>query len=265
MKVALIGSGNMGRVLAQHLVKHCSLTIYNRGKEKGLKIAKETGASFAASSEEAVLGADFVILAMKPKDFKGIEKTVCLKKGQTLLSILAGVSLGTLRKAFGQEPSIVRMMPNTALAVSKGIIGFSQEGFLEEKIRKEIEYLFSEIGLLLWISESRMDAFAALAASSPAFVFVLMESMIESGVYLGFSAAEARDIVLSVFEGCVALLKMSAKHPAELKTQITSPAGTTIEGLKALEEGGVRSALFNALDETYQKSLKMAKESGEKG
>lgn len=264
MKIAIIGTGNMGSALARHLARYASLTICNRGKEKGQKIAKEIGAVWVDSPQEAVQEADYVLLSIKPKDLKGIEKKLFLTKKQTLISILAGVPLATLRKSFGIDPYIIRLMPNTALSVSKGVLGFSCEDALGDPIKKEVTQLFSELGLLLWIPESKMEAFAALAASSPAFVFLFIESMIESGIYLGLSMGESKEIVLSVLEGCIALLKHTLKHPAELKMEITSPGGTTIEGIRSLEEGGVRAAIFHALDATYQKSLQMGRESGEK-
>ena len=254
MKIALIGCGNMGSALARHLAKHYSLTLCNRGKEKGQKLAKEVGAAWAASPAEAVKGADFVVLAIKPKDLSFLSSQISLNKDQTLLSVLAGTSFSLLREKF-PEPMIVRMMPNLAVTIGKGIVGFAEEEGSEGKQKHEIEKMFSSLGLLCFISENKMDAFAALAASSPAFVFVIMEAMMEAGVSLGFSFPESREIVTAVFEGCAQLLKELPNHPAELKLQITSPGGTTIAGIQALESGGVRSALFEALNATYQKHV----------
>jgi pyrroline-5-carboxylate reductase len=263
MKIAMIGCGMMGSTLARQLAKKSSLTIYSRTQDKVKALASEIGAKLTASASEAVSGADVVILAVKPKDFQKAASSFSLTKDQILFSVLTGVSLPMLRKTF-PEGKLVRMMPNTALSVGKGIIGFAEEGDLGQVGRSQVEALFKELGLLLWVPDEKMEAFAAHAASSPAFVFLLMEAMVEAGVYLGFSSHESFDIVLSVFEGCVQLLKESKKSPALLKSEITSPGGTTIEGIKALEEKGVRAALFNALEETWLKGLRM-KAASEKG
>ncbi len=259
MKIAIIGCGSMGSALARHLSKHASLILCDRGKEKGQALAKEIGAHFIESPGDAIKDAEWVILAIKPKDLKLLAPQLTLTKDQTLFSVLSGATIATLKKLF-VKPSVIRMMPNTAVSIGKGIIGFAEEEGLEESKKQKIEKQFSSLGLLHWIPENKMDAFAALAASSPAFGFVIMEAMMDAGVSLGFSAKESRDIVLSVFEGCVALLKDSSKHPAELKLQITSPGGTTIEGIYALEAGGIRKSMFDAMTATYLKGVKMSHE-----
>ncbi len=252
MNVTIIGSGNMGSALAKHLAKDYSLTLCNRNKEKGQKVAKEVGARFLESPQEAVKEADWVILAIKPKDLHDFGSQVSLTKNQILLSVLGGVSLDSLKQTFSKS-CVVRMMPNTAVTTGKGIMGLAEDGMLDVEKKQEIEKMFSGIGHLFWIPDSKMNAFAAFAASSPAFGFVIMEAMMESGIALGFSAIESRQITTAVFEGCVALLQASPKHPAELKLQIASPGGTTIAGLYALEAGGVRKAIFDAMFATYNK------------
>ncbi len=262
MKIAIIGCGNMGSALARHLslAKGVSLILCDRGKEKGPALAKELGAQLVESPGEAIKQADWVILAIKPKDLAHLAPQLAFTKEQTLFSVLSGATIATLKNLFA-KPSIIRMMPNTAVSIGKGIIGFAEGEGIEEQNKQEIEKMFSSLGLLYWIPESKMDAFAALAASSPAFGFVIMEAMMDSGVSLGFSASQSREIVISVFEGCVALLKASPhKHPAELKLQITSPGGTTIEGIAALEAGGIRKSMFDAMVATHQKGIRMSHE-----
>ena len=255
MKISLIGSGNMGSLLAKHFahIQGVSLVLCNRDRAKGEKIAQELGASSEGALEKAIEGADWILLAVKPKDLKDIAvKHLPLKQNQGIISILAGTSLDMLRKAF-PGAHVVRMMPNLALSVQKGILGFAEDGTLEEKQKEDIQRLFRGLGLLLWLPESKMEAFASLAASSPAFVFVMMEAMIEAGIFLGFQAGEARKIVLAVFEGCVALLQDPSAQPVDLKLKIASPAGMTIAGLRKLEAGGIRAAIADALEAAYHR------------
>lgn len=258
MNIALIGCGTMGAALARHLAKHSVLSLCDRNPEKGKKLAKEIGALWVDTAHEAVLGADFVILAVKPKDFLALAEKLPIKQTQTVFSVLSGTTLAALKKAFPLAAARIRMMPNLALTVGKGIIGFSEEGNLESERKKEIDALFSSLGLLLWIPENKMEAFASFAASSPAFGFVVLEAMMEGGIHLGFTVAESRKIVLEVFEGCVALLKATHHHPAELKNMISSPGGTTIAGLRELEAAGIRMALMNALDASWKRGIEVS-------
>jgi pyrroline-5-carboxylate reductase len=259
MKIALIGCGHMGSALARHLVRSYRLTIYTRNQEKGKKIAADLGASWADSPMEAVKGADIVILAVQPRDLSLLSSTLELTQKQIAISVLAGISISRLNKCF-PDALIVRMMPNLAITAKKGLIGFAEDGTLPESKKIEIEKMFSGMGLLQWISEKQMHAFSALAASSPAFVFTMMEAMIDAGIYLGFSSGVTEEMVLNVFEGCLALLQAKHGHPADLKKQIMSPGGMTITGIRALESGGIRKNIFDALDASYRRSMEMSQE-----
>lgn len=259
MNIALIGCGHMGSALAKHLARHYRLTIYTRNKEKGQKVAAETGAIWADTPAEAVKDADVVVLAVQPKDLAVLSSTIELSSKQVALSVLAGIPISRLKKSF-PEALIVRMMPNLAITARKGIIGLCEDGTLTIAKKADIEKMFAGIGLLLWTSEKQMHAFSALAASSPAFVFVMMEAMIDAGISLGFSSEIAEEMVCSVFEGCSALLQAKKESPGVLKKQITSPGGMTIAGIRALESAGIRKAVFDAFDASYRRSIEMSQE-----
>lgn len=259
MKVALIGCGHMGSALARHLVGRYPLTIYTRNVEKGKKIAADIGALWATSPMEAAREADVVILAVQPRDLTALSSTMELKSGQIALSVLAGISISRLSRCF-PDAAIVRMMPNLAITAKKGLIGFAEDGHLPDAMKIEIEKMFSDMGMLQWIAEKQMHAFSALAASSPAFVFTMMEAMIDAGIYLGLSSVATEEMVLHVFQGCISLLQAKHGHPGELKKQIMSPGGMTIAGIRALESAGIRKAVFDALDAACRRSLEMAQE-----
>ncbi len=255
MKITVIGSGNMGGAFIRFLSKGHEVVVCDRGSGRGEALAKEVGAVYMLDVKEAVKSADIVILAIKPKDLEDLTPVLSsvLVSTQLLISLLVGISITNLKKIF-PKVSVIRLMPNTAISVSQGILGFSAEDLLPpQKIL--LESVFSSLGLVLWILESKMEAFASLAASSPAFIFVLLESMIDSGVSIGFSVPEAKKIVLKVLEGCVALLRETDLSAQELKWQISSPGGTTIAGLKALEESTFRMGIWHAIEASYQKSF----------
>jgi pyrroline-5-carboxylate reductase len=144
-------------------------------------------------------------------------------------------------------------MPNLALTCGAGVIG-CMESSLSPENRHAIETLLKGTGLVVWLPEQKLDALAAFAGSGPAFIFVLIEAMIDSGVFLGFSAMEAKEFALQTLQGAIELLRHTGKTPSELKWQIAVPKGTTIAGLKALEQEGLRHAIFSAFIATYNRA-----------
>jgi pyrroline-5-carboxylate reductase len=143
-------------------------------------------------------------------------------------------------------------MPNLALNCGESAIGLTTEDSFSKLELNEINSLCEYLGKSYWIPESKFNAFTSLGGSGTAFIFALIESMVEAGISMGFSAAEAQDIVQQTIKGSLALLDNTQKHPAELKWQVTSPGGTTIAGLRKFEEFGVRAGVMNTFLAAYQ-------------
>jgi pyrroline-5-carboxylate reductase len=257
MNIAVIGCGIMGGAFAKYFAKKHSVTLCDRDKTKTIALAKEIGANFEENLSTAVQEADVILLAIKPKDLQSVAKTIAgsFIEEKILVSILAGTPLSLLKRNF-PKGIIVRSMPNLALIFGQGIMGLVENG-LSAQLKQRIDSLLEGIGLVVWMSEDKIDALTALSSSGIGFVLVMIEAMIDGGVYLGFTAKESRDLVLKTIEGTVALMRESDKHPAELKLQIASPGGTTIAGLKIMEEEGVRSGIVRALVACHEKALKM--------
>jgi pyrroline-5-carboxylate reductase len=260
MKVAIIGCGVMGTALARHFSKKHVVVLCDHTLDKAKKLALELGGEAAATPAEAIAKTEMVILAFKPKDLNSFaqDNGKAFTKGQILVSILAGTSVNLLRKNF-PAPVILRAMPNIALTCGEGVIGFVSTPEMTPDRRAEIEELFFGLGLLPWLSEEHLEALSALAGSGPAFIFVLIEALINGGVFLGFNTQEARDYVLQTVEGAVALLQSTGKSPAELIKQVASPGGTTMEGLKVLDESDVRGIIKNTLVATFNKARLLQK------
>lgn len=250
----------MGSAFAKHFVKKHSVILCDRDKTKGQAFAKEIGADFEENLSSAVQKADVVLLAIKPKDLSSAAKamTDSFTEEKILFSILAGTPLSLLKRNF-PKGTIVRSMPNLALVLGQGVVGLAENG-LSDPLKQQIDSLLEGIGLVAWMPEEKIDALTALSGSGIGFVLVMMEAMIDGGVHLGFTATEAREFVLKTIEGAVALMKETGKHPAELKLQIASPGGTTIAGLKVMEEEGVRSGIVHALVACHEKALNMMKQ-----
>ncbi len=258
-KVTIVGCGNMGSALARGLSNSSSLKLFDQHLEKSQALATQLkDAVFAKTLEEALQDADFVILAIKPKDFLRMAKEMAslLKPETRIVSVLAGVSYAQLREKL-PAPIIVRAMPNLAVGCGKGVTGFVEDTQISEAARKEISLLFQSTGMVLWVNESKIDALMALTACAPAFIAYLVEAFTEGGIYSGFPADQALPLVRRVFEGTLALMEEQQMHPAALRWQVASPGGTTIEGLKVLEEYRVHFAIMQALNASAEKSKNM--------
>ena len=257
MRIAIIGCGVMGSAFARHFAKNHIVLLSDRDRVRGEALAQEIGGAFQEDAADIVGQASVVLLATKPNDLPTIAKEIsdAFTEDKILISILAGTPLSSLRGYF-RFGSIVRSMPNLALIHGQGVIGLtSNEEWLE--VKQTIDSLLKGIGLVAWMSEDKIEALTALSGSGIGFVLVMIEAMIDGGVYLGFNAQESREFVLKTIEGAIALMRGSGQHPAELKLQIASPGGTTITGLRVLEKEGVRSGIVHALVACYEKALSM--------
>jgi pyrroline-5-carboxylate reductase len=259
MKIAVIGCGVMGSAFAKHFAREHSLLLCDVDRKRAALLSKEVGGEISERFHEAVQEAEVVLLAVKPKDLADVAKSTAssLSNRHLLISVLAGTPLSMLKKYY-PEATILRIMPNLALTCAQGVIGLVGEN-LSQEMKSKGEYLLQGLGLLAWLSEDKIEALAALAASGPAFVFVLIEAMIESGICMGFTAKEAREFVIKMMEGAIALLRESGKHPAELKLEVASPAGMTIAGLREMETMRVRAGILNTFLAAYEKSFHLEK------
>ncbi len=259
-KVAVIGCGVIGSAFARHFSERHTLILCDQGNLKSMHLAKELSAEVYSRQSDAVERADVVILAVKPKDLFSVSKLTAefFSQDKLLLSVLAGTSLALLRKHFplGQ---IVRLMPNLALTCGEGVIGVVSEDSANDSLKETVQDLLQGLGLISWLPEDKIEALSALTGSGPAFIFLLIEAMVESGIALGFTSSEAMQFVLKTVEGAVKLIETTQKHPAELKWQVASPGGMTIEGLKELEVGAIQGTVIRAFEAAYKKGKELQK------
>lgn len=261
MKIAVVGCGVMGSAFAKHFAKSHSVIVTDRNEAKTRLLAKEIGAAFEKRLTQAVEEAEVILLAVKPKDLQAVAKTIApvLTKKKILISILAGIPIAYFKKNFPLVPAI-RAMPNLALVCGEGVIGLAEEGgAASEKIRETVDSILDGLGLLAWMTEEKLEPLTAISGSGIGFALVLIEAMIDGGVYLGFAPNDSKKFVLQTLKGAIALLQQTQKHPAELKLDISSPGGTTIAGLKVMEEKGVRSGIMETLIACYEKAHQMKK------
>jgi pyrroline-5-carboxylate reductase len=261
MKIGLIGCGKMGSAFARQLAKRQELILFDHNLEKAKELASQLNCHYAEQLSQMIQDSEVILLAVKPKDLKDVAKEIGLHLDENALviSMLAGTPLDLLRRRF-PKAALIRMMPNLALTCGEGIIGLVDHPDLSELLKRKIGALFHGMGLLLWMSENKIEALTSLTASGIGLVCLMIEAMIDGGVMMGFSAQESRELVIKTLEGTIALLRETGQHPAELKLKISSPGGTTIAGLKEMEDRGVRSGIINALLVTQQRALQIADE-----
>jgi len=252
MLIAIIGCGNMGSALAQRLSKTHQLFLYDHHIEKTEQLAQEGCGKSCQSIKEAVNHAELVILAVKPQNVTEIGKLIGkeLKKEQILISLLSGIRIENLKELFAHTQTI-RMMPNLALIYGEGVIGMCSDENMSPENKDILTKTFELLGKIHWLPEDKINALTSLTGSGPAFFLTMVEAMVDAGIAMGFTASHAQQLTYQMVQGSLTLLEKTSKHPGELKWQITSPQGTTIAGLKTLEEFAVRAGIMNTFLSAY--------------
>lgn len=205
-----------------------------------------------------VSSSQILLLAIKPQLFTEIATQLqsAIRADQLVISILAGVPLAKLEAAFGGCP-VVRVMPNTPAIVGAGISAITAGIHANEQHLAQAQQLFNAVGEVVTIPESLMDAVTGLSGSGPAFVALMLEALTDGGVAVGLPRTLASQLALQTLWGTATLVGETGIHPAQLKDQVTSPGGTTIAGVAALEQAGLRSALIRAVQAAYQRSQEL--------
>ncbi len=244
MKIRIIGSGAMGSAIAQTLQEAGKeISVYDKHPEKSDALARAIGAPSSQSPLEGLDQGDGILLAVKPQDFEKV-KTELQPFSGLMVSILTGISTQRLKEAFPQC-TVLRMMPNLAVCYGDGIVALAEDEALAP-FKARIEEIFSPLGMLRWIDESLFNAVTSLTGSGPAFVFTMVEAMVDAAIALGFSSDAGYELVKQMVGGALTLLYESPDSPAELRWKTCSPAGTTIAGIRALEAAGLRHAIMEA-------------------
>jgi pyrroline-5-carboxylate reductase len=260
MKITIIGCGTMGKGFAQRLSASCTLFFYDRHVEKAEYLQQKGYGKACHRVEDALEQSEVIILAVKPQGFAEVAKLIDRKPpaNQMLISLLTGIPIARIEERFPHH-RVIRMMPNLALIYGEGLIGLTTGIQLTKKEKKQLLEICGPLGKVYWLEETKINAFTALAGSGPAFVFTLIESMVDAGIAMGFSAKDAQEIVQQMIKGSLHLLDNSGQHPGELKWQIASPGGTTIAGLRTLEELGVRGGIINTFFSAYERANELSR------
>lgn len=211
-------------------------------------------------NREAAEKADTLALVVKPQDMGELlnEISPVVGQGQLVVSLAAGIPTAFIEARVTEGVAVVRVMPNTAALVDEGMAAVSRGSHCDEEQLREAESLMSSTGRVIRVPESQLDAVTAVSGSGPAYIFFVVESMIEAGVHLGLPRGTAAELVVQTVVGSAKLLRETGEHPTVLRERVTSPGGTTAAAIRELEDHKVRAAFLTALEAARDRSRALA-------
>ena len=253
MKIGMIGLGNMGEailsgILEKGIVKKEEVIGSAASRQTTERIAKTYGIAVTLDNRE-VACMDVVILAVKPQYLEDVIGQIrdIVKTNTLLITIAAGKCIEWYEQAFGKEIKLVRCMPNTPAMVGEGMTAACPNEYMTEEETAYVRTLLESFSRVEIIPERLMDTVVSVSGSSPAYVFMLIEAMADAAVSGGMPRAQAYQFAAQAVLGSAKMVLETGKHPGELKDMVCSPAGTTIEAVRVLEERGFRSSIFEAM------------------
>ena len=261
-----IGAGNMGGALARAVAKSVApenIYIYDKDVAKATAFAQQLGAKFA-EAQELVKNCSFIFLGVKPQVMASMLSEIrpvleARKDGFTLVSMAAGIAMADIRKLSGGEYPVIRIMPNIPASAGAGVILFDTT----ENVSSEAVAAFTEAmagaGLVDRLPEALIDAGSALSGCGPAFVSLFVEALADGAVACGLPRDKALLYAIGTVQGTAAMLSESGMHPAQLKDAVCSPGGSTIAGVKALENGSFRGDVMEAVKAAFTRTQELGK------
>lgn len=264
MKLAFIGGGVMGEamisgVLGKKVAQPADIAACDILEARRDYLKSTYGVRVAEQAAACLDGAEIAVLAVKPQEFVAAGRDLAgrLNSGQTVMSIMAGVRIATICDALRHD-AVVRAIPNTPAQIGEGMTVWTATDKVPEAAREEVRRVLAVLGQELYVSDEKyVDMATAVSSSGPAYVFLVMEALMDAAVHVGLRRDMAERMVIQTVLGSARYAQASEKHPAELRNQVTSPAGTTTEGLLALEEAGLRAAFIRAVRAAYERAQKL--------
>jgi pyrroline-5-carboxylate reductase len=264
MKLAFIGGGTMaeaiiGGVLSKGIAAREDISVGEYLEARCQVLDERYGVFSTTDNFKAMEQGDIVVLSIKPQNLSEVMAQLggSLRSDQTILSIIAGARMSAIVDGLGHT-SVIRVMPNTPAQIGEGMSLWTCSPGVGEEVRQSAQSILRTMGEEIYVSDEKyMDMATALSASGPAYVFLFIEALIDAGVYVGLPRDMARTLVLQTVLGSTKLVMETGRHPADLKDMVVSPAGTTAEALRVLEQQGVPAAIVAAVDAAFKKSVQL--------
>jgi pyrroline-5-carboxylate reductase len=251
--IAIFGAGKMGEALLAGLLRSgreaSSVVAVERYEARAAELRDRYGVEVGPSAG-VVKGADTIIIAVKPQDMAAAlaEISPLVGPSQLVISIAAGITTAFLEEGLPDAVPVVRVMPNTPAVVAEAMSVLSAGRHASAGHMTVARELFEAVGKVVVVPENLQDAATALSGSGPAYVYYVVESMVEAGILLGVPRQTALELVTQAVFGAATMLRDSGEHPVILREAVTSPAGTTVAAIRQLESHGVRAAFYDAIE-----------------
>jgi len=254
-----MGEAIIASALRKGVAQPADIAVCEIVESRRQYLSSTHGVRVTASVTEASEGADLVVLAVKPQEFAPASRDLSgrLKPGQTVMSIMAGVRIASIADATKHQ-DIVRAIPNTPAQIGEGMTVWTATASVSEAAREGVRSLLGVLGQEIYVGDEKyIDMATAVSSSGPAYVFLVIEAMIDAAVHIGLRRDMAVPMVLQTVLGSARYAQETGKHPAELRNQVTSPGGTTTEGLAVLEDAGLRAAFIEAIQAAYDRAKEL--------
>jgi pyrroline-5-carboxylate reductase len=264
MNIAFIGGGNMGEamlaaVLEDGMVKPESVWVSDVSQERRKSLAQRYGVAATVSNQEAVLGKDIVVLAVKPQTLAEVTAELGgqLKSGQAVLSIIAGARINTLSKGL-KCGAVARAMPNTPARIGEGMSVWTATPEVTEEQKGLVGAILGAMGAEIYVDDEKyLDMATAISGSGPAYFFLMAESLIEAAAAIGLPRDMARKLVVQTMLGSGRLIRQSGEEPAQLRRKVTSPGGTTARAIEQFEKGQFAELVKRAVRAAYDRAREL--------
>ncbi|MEA3188790.1 MAG: pyrroline-5-carboxylate reductase [Chthoniobacter sp.] len=262
MTLGFIGCGRMASALVEGVVKAgvfeaADIFASDRYDTAANALKEKTGVRICATNREVAEAAETLLLCVKPTDVPGALREIAGDKSQLIISIAAGITLEALQEHAGQGTRVVRVMPNTPALIHQGAAAYALGQNATKADAVLTEKIFAAVGTVAPVPEAMLDAVTGLSGSGPAYIYVVIEALADAGVAMGLPRELALQLAAQTTAGAAGMVLQTKAQPAELKDMVASPGGTTVAGLEALENAGVRSAILSAVRAATERSREL--------
>lgn len=262
-RYGFIGAGAMAEaivngMIASGLCKSSDIVMSNRSVTKLEHMKATYGVATALNNDLVIQQAEHIILAVKPQQFDAVCESLQMRPGskQTIVSIMAGLSIEAIKAKLG-SCTVFRAMPNTPAKIGWGMTGIACDNTVDDTQRRMVQDIFNSVGKTVFVDESYMDALGAVSGCGPAYMYQIIEALADGAVLAGLPRAMTYELAAQTMAGSAMMVLETGAHPGVLKDQVTSPGGTTIRGIQAMEAHGVRAAMIDAVQQAYIRSKEL--------
>jgi pyrroline-5-carboxylate reductase len=260
--IAILGAGKMGEALISGLLRAgrnpAGVLAVVRRPERATQLRESYGVEVVAAAD-AAKAADTLVITVKPQDMRVLLDEIAphLPADRLIISVAAGIPTALIERRLGADIPVVRVMSNTPVLVDEAMSVISAGQHAGEEHLRQAEELLRPVGKVLRIPESQQDAATALSGSGPAYVYFLVEAMVDAGILLGIPRTTAMEMVTQAVYGAATMLRETGEHPVILREAVTSPGGTTISAIRELERHSVRAAFLEAIESARDRGAEL--------